>query len=98
MGALYKARHPTLDRVVLLKKLTLRGGSQFVERFKREARLMMDFKNDHIVQVYDHFKEGPLLHRGGVRRRDLPGRPDPPGALPLQRRGHADPLRGRARP
>ena len=58
MGALYKARHPTLDRVVLLKKLTLRGASQFVERFKREARLMMDFKNEHIVQVYDHFKEG----------------------------------------
>jgi eukaryotic-like serine/threonine-protein kinase len=59
MGALYKARHPTLDRVVLLKKLAQRGGSQFVERFKREARLMMDFKNEHIVQVYDHFKEGP---------------------------------------
>jgi eukaryotic-like serine/threonine-protein kinase len=58
MGSLYKARHPTLDRVVLLKKLALRGGSQFVERFKREARLMMDFKNDHIVQVHDHFKEG----------------------------------------
>jgi tRNA A-37 threonylcarbamoyl transferase component Bud32 len=58
MGALYKARHPTLDRVVLLKKLTLRGSSQFVERFKREARLMMDFKHEHIVHVYDHFKEG----------------------------------------
>jgi hypothetical protein len=58
MGALYKAKHPTLDRVVLLKKLTLRGASQFVERFKREARLMMDFKNEHIVHVYDHFKEG----------------------------------------
>jgi serine/threonine-protein kinase len=58
MGALYKAKHPTLDRVVLLKKLTLRGASQFVERFKREARLMMEFKHDHIVHVYDHFKEG----------------------------------------
>jgi hypothetical protein len=58
MGALYKAKHPTLDRVVLLKKLTLRGASQFVERFKREARLMMEFKHEHIVQVYDHFKEG----------------------------------------
>ena len=56
MGALYKARHPTLDRVVLLKKLTLRGSSQFVERFKREARIMMDFKHEHIVHVYDHFK------------------------------------------
>jgi serine/threonine-protein kinase len=58
MGALYKAKHPTLDRVVLLKKLTLRGASQFVERFKREARIMMEFKHDHIVHVYDHFKEG----------------------------------------
>lgn len=58
MGALYKARHPTLDRVVLLKKLTLRGGAQFVERFRREARLMMDFKHEQIVHVYDHFKEG----------------------------------------
>jgi hypothetical protein len=59
MGALYKARHPTLDRVVLLKKLALQGGgTQFVERFRREARLMMDFKHEHIVQVHDHFKEG----------------------------------------
>jgi hypothetical protein len=58
MGALYKAKHPTLGRIVLLKKLSLRGGEQFVERFKREARLMMDFKNEHIAQVYDHFKEG----------------------------------------
>lgn len=58
MGAVYKAKHPTLKRYVLLKKLTLRGGPQFVERFRREARIMMDFKHDHIVQVYDHFKEG----------------------------------------
>jgi serine/threonine-protein kinase len=58
MGAVYKAKHPTLKRLVLLKKLTLRGGPQFIERFRREARIMMDFKNDHIVQVYDHFKEG----------------------------------------
>jgi hypothetical protein len=58
MGTLYKARHPTLGRVVLLKKLEFRGGSGAVERFRREARLMMDFKNEHIVQVHDHFKEG----------------------------------------
>jgi serine/threonine protein kinase len=58
MGAVFKAKHPTLNRYVLLKKLTLRGSSQFVERFKREARIMMDFKHDHIVHVYDHFKEG----------------------------------------
>jgi hypothetical protein len=62
MGALYKAKHPTLDRVVLLKKLAVKGGPQFTERFKREARLMMDFKHEHIVQVYDHFKEGAFYY------------------------------------
>jgi serine/threonine protein kinase len=58
MGAVYKAKHPTLKRFVILKQLTLRGGSGFIRRFKREASLMIDFRNEHIVQVYDHFKEG----------------------------------------
>lgn len=58
MGAVYKAVHPTLKRNVILKKLTVRGKPQFIERFKREARIMMDFKHDNIVTVYDHFKEG----------------------------------------
>jgi serine/threonine-protein kinase len=57
MGAVYKGEHPTLDRYVILKKLTLRGSASIRERFKREARLMMDFKNDYIVDVYDHFSE-----------------------------------------
>ena len=58
MGALYKAKHPTLKRFVILKQLTLRGGSGFILRFKREASLMIDFRNERIVQVYDHFREG----------------------------------------
>jgi eukaryotic-like serine/threonine-protein kinase len=58
MGAVYKGIHPTLKRNVILKKLTARGSPQFIERFKREARIMMDFKHDGIVTVYDHFKEG----------------------------------------
>jgi len=58
MGAVYKAKHPTLKRFVILKQLTLRGGSGFIRRFKREASIMIDFRNEHIVQVYDHFKEG----------------------------------------
>ncbi|HVP20101.1 MAG TPA: serine/threonine-protein kinase [Spirochaetia bacterium] len=62
MGALYTARHPTLERVVLLKKLAIQGSGQVVERFKREARLMMDLNSDRIVQVYDHFKEGPSYY------------------------------------
>ncbi len=58
MGAVYLARHPTLKRYVILKQLTLRGGGGFIERFKREASLMIDFRTDHIVPVYDHFKVG----------------------------------------
>ncbi|MFH0974778.1 MAG: serine/threonine-protein kinase [Spirochaetota bacterium] len=58
MGAIYKAKHPTLDRTVILKRLTLKKNVAITERFKREAQLMMDFRNDNIVQVYDHFKEG----------------------------------------
>lgn len=58
MGAVLKAVHPTLKRHVVLKKLTIKGSSAIAERFKREARILMDFKHDNIVQVYDHFKEG----------------------------------------
>jgi serine/threonine-protein kinase len=58
MGAVLKAVHPTLKRHVVLKKLTIRGSSAIAERFKREARILMDFKHDNIVQVFDHFKEG----------------------------------------
>lgn len=56
MGAVYKAIHPTLDRFVILKKLTLKGDKQIIQRFNREAKIMMDFKNDNIVDVYDHFE------------------------------------------
>lgn len=58
MGAVYKGVHPTLERFVILKKLTLRGNPDFAERFRREAKILMDFRNDNIVDVYDHFKEG----------------------------------------
>ncbi len=62
MGAVYKAEHPTLSRYVIIKKLTLRGDSAIRERFRREAQLMMDFKSDYIVDVYDHFREGAYYH------------------------------------
>lgn len=58
MGAVFKGLHPTLKRPVILKKLTLRGRTAFVKRFEREARILMDFRNDNIVDMYDHFKEG----------------------------------------
>lgn len=57
MGAVFKAEHPTLDRAVIIKQLTTADSQDFIERFRREAKIMMDFRNEHIVQVYDHFKE-----------------------------------------
>lgn len=62
MGAVYTAEHPTLDRKVIIKKLTFRGDASVRERFRREARIMMDFRNDYIASVYDHFREGSYYH------------------------------------
>ncbi|HUZ16788.1 MAG TPA: protein kinase [Spirochaetia bacterium] len=62
MGAVYTAEHPTLDRTVIIKKLTLRGNASVRERFRREASIMMDFRNEYIVDVYDHFREGPAYY------------------------------------
>ncbi|MDR2901070.1 MAG: serine/threonine protein kinase [Treponema sp.] len=58
MGAVYKAVHPTLKREVVIKKLTLRGNASVRERFKREAKILLDLKNDHIVHMFDYFTEG----------------------------------------
>ena len=58
MGAVYKAMHPTLKRNVILKKLTIRGNTAITERFKREAQILLDFNDPHIVHLFDYFKEG----------------------------------------
>lgn len=58
MGAVFKAYHPTLKRVIIIKQLTIRKNAMAIERFKREAAIMLDFRDERIVQVYDHFKEG----------------------------------------
>ncbi len=58
MGAVFKGKHPTLNRFIILKRLSSKSKVSLSERFKREAKIMMDFKNEHIAQVYDHFKEG----------------------------------------
>jgi eukaryotic-like serine/threonine-protein kinase len=58
MGAVYKGVHPTLNRPVILKRLTLKNSEHLTERFRREARIMMNFMNENIVNFYDHFKAG----------------------------------------
>ncbi|MBN2546441.1 MAG: serine/threonine protein kinase [Spirochaetes bacterium] len=61
MGAVLKAKHPTLDRYIIIKQLTI-SKPNVIERFKREARIMLDLRDEHIVQVYDHFKEGKYFY------------------------------------
>ena len=57
MGEIYKAEHPTLGSTVIIKCLTVKNHPAIEERFRREARIMMDLRDERIVQVYDHFKE-----------------------------------------
>src|SRR5437016_6438454 len=55
MGAVYKARQPGLDRLVALKILPPRSGSDpgFAERFTREARALARLSHPNIVAVHD---------------------------------------------
>ena len=56
MGEVYLAKHPTLKREIILKKLKIRD-REASERFLQEAKVMLDFRHENIVQFYDHFKE-----------------------------------------
>jgi len=62
MGEVFLGIHPTLNRKVVIKKLTFRGNREIQDRFKQEAEIMMDLKHDGIVTVYDHFKEGQFFY------------------------------------
>jgi serine/threonine protein kinase len=55
MATVYKAYHPELDRHVAIKVIdaSLAKEKDFIERFKREARVIANFDNVHIVPVYD---------------------------------------------
>ncbi|MCG8570731.1 MAG: protein kinase, partial [Spirochaetes bacterium] len=58
MGEVYKAKHDVLNKEVILKKLIDRPQASFMERFKREATIMMEVSHPNIVHTYDYFKEG----------------------------------------
>lgn len=57
MGEVYLAKHPTLKRGIILKRLTIKD-KESSERFLKEAKMMLEFRHENIVQIYDHFKEG----------------------------------------
>lgn len=60
MGAVYRARQPSLDRVVALKILPPRAGNEagFAERFMREARALARLSHPGIVAVHDFGRAG----------------------------------------
>jgi tRNA A-37 threonylcarbamoyl transferase component Bud32 len=64
MGAVYKARQPSLDRLVALKVLPPEAGRDpaFAERFAREARALARLGHPNIVAVYDFGQAGELYY------------------------------------
>jgi serine/threonine protein kinase len=62
MGAVYKARQPTLDRLVALKILPPQpsGDSGFADRFTREARALAKLSHPNIVAVHEFGQTGGL--------------------------------------
>src|ERR1035441_1627838 len=62
MGAVYKARQPTLDRLVALKILPPQasGDSGFADRFTREARALARLSHPNIVAVHEFGQAGGL--------------------------------------
>jgi tetratricopeptide (TPR) repeat protein/tRNA A-37 threonylcarbamoyl transferase component Bud32 len=65
MGVVFKARQPTLDRVVAIKLLreTLVGDSAQHDRFVQEARAVARLQHPHLVQLYEF---GEVLRGDGA--------------------------------
>lgn len=55
MATVYRAYHPALERYVAIKVMdvTLSKEPDFLERFRREARVIAKLDNPHIVPVFD---------------------------------------------
>ena len=60
MGTVFKARHKRLNRIVALKilKPSLARDKRYVERLRREARIVASLSHPHIVTGYDLGEEG----------------------------------------
>jgi tRNA A-37 threonylcarbamoyl transferase component Bud32 len=64
MGAVYKARQTSLDRLVAVKVLPPEAGRDpaFAERFHREARALARLSHPNIVAVHDVGKAGDFYY------------------------------------
>ncbi|HSP43762.1 MAG TPA: serine/threonine-protein kinase, partial [Luteolibacter sp.] len=78
MGAVYKARQKSLNRLVAIKILAPErvGDGRFAERFTIEAELLAKLGHPHIVTIHDFGETGGLFYLvmefiDGVNLRDL---------------------------
>lgn len=64
MGAVYRARHRSLDRTVALKILPpqLAARPDFAARFEREARALARLNHPNIVNVFDSGRSGDYYY------------------------------------
>ncbi|MDD4663983.1 MAG: serine/threonine-protein kinase, partial [Caldisericia bacterium] len=60
ISIVYKAKHPTLGKMVAIKVLSpyLSNDAAFIERFHNEAQILSSFRHQNIVYVIDFAKEG----------------------------------------
>jgi serine/threonine-protein kinase len=75
MGAVFKARHRRMKRVVAIKILpgSLAGDASFLQRFQREVETIARLVHPNIVMAYDadESQSGPFLAMEFVDGRDL---------------------------
>ena len=59
MSIVYKAKHPTLGKMVAIKVLSpyLSNDTAFIDRFRNEAQILSSFRHQNIVYVIDFAKE-----------------------------------------
>lgn len=64
MGAVYKARQPSLDRLVAIKILPRDLGADpaFADRFAREARALARLHHSNIIAIYDFGRADDLFY------------------------------------
>ncbi len=87
MGAVYKARHRRMKRVVALKVLTrnLCKDKTFVQRFQREVEAIAQLSHPNIVMAFDadEARAGHFLVMEYVNGQDLSGVVQKQGPLPV---------------
>ncbi len=92
MGAVYKARHKVMDRLVALKIInaSLLGSSNAVERFHREVKAAAKLHHPNIVTAYDAGQAGDthFLVMEFVAGTDLAQYVKQKGPLPISQACH----------